>query len=378
MEHCYAATAGLPEAERIGIADYDAVTTEYDGVGLGDWIFAVPPFRDDARVRRAVSGPSRERGVPEAAIAKAVDDAPPRPGVPRADGRRDPRRGPRASSASPRRSARTSRPWCWRRSSSSAIPSLAIVFGGTNCDGPMGAALHRAFPWVDVVVRGEAERMLPELMRDLVAGGPRASAARAVLPRRRASRWPSRRPAVSEVAMDEIPLPIVRRVLRAAGQDQLRAGDRAGRPARLRERARVLVGREVALHVLRRQRHQHGLPQQEPGPRRRGADRAGPALPPARLRDRGQHPRPRLLPRGPAPAARARATTCGCSTRPRPTSSASRCACSREAGVNRIQPGLESLSTPILKSHAQGRDGLPERAPAEVVRRVRHPRRTGT
>lgn len=50
-------------------------------------------------------------------------------------------------------------------------PSLIVVFGGGNCDGPMGAALHRAFPWVDVVVRGEAERVLPELVRDLLAGG---------------------------------------------------------------------------------------------------------------------------------------------------------------------------------------------------------------
>ena len=51
-------------------------------------------------------------------------------------------------------------------------PSLAIVFGGSNCEGTMGAALHRSFPWVDVVVRGEAERTAPEVMRDLLAGEP--------------------------------------------------------------------------------------------------------------------------------------------------------------------------------------------------------------
>jgi ribosomal peptide maturation radical SAM protein 1 len=50
-------------------------------------------------------------------------------------------------------------------------PSLIVVFGGGNCEGPMGAALHRAFPWVDVVVRGEAERVLPGLVRDLLGGG---------------------------------------------------------------------------------------------------------------------------------------------------------------------------------------------------------------
>ena len=50
--------------------------------------------------------------------------------------------------------------------------AVAVVFGGANCDGPMGAALHRAFPWVDVVVRGEAEIVLPDLMRDLCEGRP--------------------------------------------------------------------------------------------------------------------------------------------------------------------------------------------------------------
>ena len=43
-------------------------------------------------------------------------------------------------------------------------PSLTIVFGGGNCDGPMGAALHECFPWIDVVVRGEGERVFPEVV----------------------------------------------------------------------------------------------------------------------------------------------------------------------------------------------------------------------
>lgn len=36
-------------------------------------------------------------------------------------------------------------------------PELPIVLGGNNCDGPMGAALHRNFPQLDFVVRGEGE-----------------------------------------------------------------------------------------------------------------------------------------------------------------------------------------------------------------------------
>ena len=51
-------------------------------------------------------------------------------------------------------------------------PEIAIVLGGANCDGPMGAAVHRLFPWIDVVVRGEAERVVAPLFDDLVAGRP--------------------------------------------------------------------------------------------------------------------------------------------------------------------------------------------------------------
>jgi ribosomal peptide maturation radical SAM protein 1 len=50
--------------------------------------------------------------------------------------------------------------------------SVRIVFGGANCQGPMGAALHRAYPVIDVVVRGEGEEVLPDLALDLLAGRP--------------------------------------------------------------------------------------------------------------------------------------------------------------------------------------------------------------
>jgi ribosomal peptide maturation radical SAM protein 1 len=49
-------------------------------------------------------------------------------------------------------------------------PNLRIVFGGANCEGEMGQALHRVFPWIDVVVRGEGERVVVKLFRELVEG----------------------------------------------------------------------------------------------------------------------------------------------------------------------------------------------------------------
>jgi ribosomal peptide maturation radical SAM protein 1 len=46
-------------------------------------------------------------------------------------------------------------------------PDLPIVLGGANCDHTMGAALHRNFPQIDYVVRGEGEQPLAELLEAL-------------------------------------------------------------------------------------------------------------------------------------------------------------------------------------------------------------------
>jgi ribosomal peptide maturation radical SAM protein 1 len=49
-------------------------------------------------------------------------------------------------------------------------PQLKIVFGGTYMEGIMGKAFIHAFPWVDVVVRGEGERVVPPLFLQLCSG----------------------------------------------------------------------------------------------------------------------------------------------------------------------------------------------------------------
>ncbi|MGH3190396.1 MAG: RiPP maturation radical SAM C-methyltransferase, partial [Streptosporangiaceae bacterium] len=54
-------------------------------------------------------------------------------------------------------------------------PSTVIVFGGANCDGPMGAALHRNHPFIDYVVRGEAELVLPQLATRILQGSAGAA-----------------------------------------------------------------------------------------------------------------------------------------------------------------------------------------------------------
>lgn len=49
-------------------------------------------------------------------------------------------------------------------------PDVRVVLGGANCDGEQGAAWHRDFDFVDLVVRGEGEVVLPELLDHLDRG----------------------------------------------------------------------------------------------------------------------------------------------------------------------------------------------------------------
>ncbi|QDQ15726.1 RiPP maturation radical SAM C-methyltransferase [Streptomyces spectabilis] len=46
-------------------------------------------------------------------------------------------------------------------------PHVVTVLGGANCDGEQGAAVHRNFPFVDYVVRGEGEGAFPQLLTAL-------------------------------------------------------------------------------------------------------------------------------------------------------------------------------------------------------------------
>lgn len=50
-------------------------------------------------------------------------------------------------------------------------PSLHIMFGGANCEGEMGATLHRLHDCIDVVVRGAAESVIGPLCHTLLSGG---------------------------------------------------------------------------------------------------------------------------------------------------------------------------------------------------------------
>jgi ribosomal peptide maturation radical SAM protein 1 len=55
-------------------------------------------------------------------------------------------------------------------------PSVITMLGGANCEAEMGWATIRYFPWVDIVVSGEADELFAPLCRLLLARGPAVGA----------------------------------------------------------------------------------------------------------------------------------------------------------------------------------------------------------
>jgi ribosomal peptide maturation radical SAM protein 1 len=208
MDYLASVDADLPEQEErfFPVTDYLLVATYYYIVGLGDWTFAVAPFRDASKksdeqyfdyirartgLEEMIAKAVRVRELVPAFLERCVEDV---------------------LAAAPSVIGFTT---VFNQNVPSLVlakllklrdPSLHIVFGGGNCDGPMGEALHRAFPWVDTVVRGEGEHVLPELVRDVFAG-------RAIRPQPGLCYREGERRVViaqeggAEVQMDELPLP---------------------------------------------------------------------------------------------------------------------------------------------------------------------------
>ncbi|MFF7845087.1 RiPP maturation radical SAM C-methyltransferase [Streptomyces ossamyceticus] len=61
-------------------------------------------------------------------------------------------------------------------------PGIVTVMGGANCDAEQGAAVHRNFPFVDFVVRGEGEEAFPRLLQALQQAPEAPSSALADIP----------------------------------------------------------------------------------------------------------------------------------------------------------------------------------------------------
>jgi ribosomal peptide maturation radical SAM protein 1 len=168
VEYLAERTASLSDGKRIVAEHYGEVAAHYF---IGDWIFAVPPFHDTRKLDNEYFAYVRSQNVSEELISLAI----------------------RMRDLVPAfldycvKDLLRSRPTVvgftttFGQNIPSLVlskllkqrdPSLKIVFGGANCDGPMGDALHRNFPWIDIVVRGEGESVIAGLVADLFSGRP--------------------------------------------------------------------------------------------------------------------------------------------------------------------------------------------------------------
>ncbi len=84
----------------------------------------------------------------------------------------------------------------------------AIVLGGSNCEGEMGEVLHREFPFVDFVCRGEGEELLVELARSFGVGQPPPPSLPGLVMRQGGRTLADpRRAQAAQLCLDELPIP---------------------------------------------------------------------------------------------------------------------------------------------------------------------------
>ena len=171
MEHLRARTPEADGAAPVTIADYQEIATEHFSVQLGDWVFKVPPYADPSPEDDAYLDLCRERDIPESALQIAARMRALVPEFLRAAADELLSGKPRVIGFSTVFQQNVA---CLALAKviKARDPGVTIVFGGGNCDGPMGAALLESFPWVDVVVRGEGERVFVEVVDDVLAGRP--------------------------------------------------------------------------------------------------------------------------------------------------------------------------------------------------------------
>jgi ribosomal peptide maturation radical SAM protein 1 len=152
--------------------DYKVVSEDHRHVGLGDWVFAVPPFRDESpELDDEYRALLKDEGVEDEVFELAQRMRPLVPTFLETCLEEVLSSGARVVGFSAMFS-QTVAALALARMIKERAPDVKIVFGGAQCDGTMGSAIFRAHPWLDVVVRGEAEQVVAPLMRELLAGIP--------------------------------------------------------------------------------------------------------------------------------------------------------------------------------------------------------------
>jgi ribosomal peptide maturation radical SAM protein 1 len=159
--------AGYFASNGIDPALYEEIVHHWWTVGLGEWIFTAPGH--PAPGCADYLGYLRREHVPEPVVAAAL--------------RMRELTQPFLSAAAEEILATRPTAVGFTTTFSQTVPSLAlarllksrdrglvIMFGGANCDAELGAALHRLYDEIDYVVQGEAERTFAGLCHELLAG----------------------------------------------------------------------------------------------------------------------------------------------------------------------------------------------------------------
>ena len=152
--------------------DYAAIANRFGTSGLGDWIFALPLFGEaDPERDAAYLQLLRDRGAPDRMLATATSLRSRAPAFVEATARAIVAQSPRVVGFTSTFNQNVPSLVVAKRIKELA-PQTRIVFGGANCDDEMGITLHDSFGFVDVVVRGEAEGIIAPLFAELLAGEP--------------------------------------------------------------------------------------------------------------------------------------------------------------------------------------------------------------
>ncbi|MEZ4386974.1 MAG: RiPP maturation radical SAM C-methyltransferase [Candidatus Krumholzibacteriia bacterium] len=167
------ASAGIsydPERAPDRTVYLDVVASGYR-YGIGEWIFASPHLRDAPELDASFLAYLEQQPVPPRQIDAARAMRRLAPGFLAACAENILGSGTRLVGFTTGFS-QTAASLSVARLIKEARPEIVTVFGGPGCHGIVGATLHRCYPWVDVVVRGEAEEVVVDLFQDLLNQRP--------------------------------------------------------------------------------------------------------------------------------------------------------------------------------------------------------------
>lgn len=90
-------------------------------------------------------------------------------------------------------------------------PDIITMLGGANCEASMGVVVHQQYPWVDFVVSGEADKLLPDLCTRILEHGRDVSSDQlpygVLAPATRSGGTAANAPRAVVHDLDEIPIP---------------------------------------------------------------------------------------------------------------------------------------------------------------------------